>query len=215
MVLADLFRILVGLVITVAVVLILHTATVLPFLNADTSGFGLTRTRSGYHTQGISAQEILSDTRHNPFSATHVIMLAAVDAEILQSRMETGGVNVGGPDAGGQGAVHLMGTRNIRISDGLSFRPHNTLPLPSWADHHHTSPLTLLYIQTLASINSRQITLTPWAGQNLGHPLLLHGTADTRFNIMVHGYGNRSTIHFFTEGKPERLIWSLHSPPRP
>jgi len=212
MVLADLFRILIGLVITVAVVLILHTAAVLPFLNADVTGSHLTRARSGYHTAGVSAQEILSDTRHNPFTAAHIVMLPAVDAEILQSRMETGGVNIGGPDAGGQGAIHLMGTRNIRIMEELNFRPGATTGLD----------FTLSYIQTLASMNNRQITLTPWAGQNLGfnppvtHPAfpmaLDHGRAESRFNIMVHGEGSRSTVHFFTGPKPERLIWGLHSP---
>jgi len=206
MVLADLFRILVGLAVTVAVILILHTAAVLPFLNVDVSGNNITQVRSGLHTSGVSAQEILSDTRHNPFTAAHVVMLPAVDAEILQSRMEVGGVNVGGPDAGGQGTVHLMGTRNIRIMEELSFRPTTTLG----------NNFTLSYIQTLASINNRQITLTPWAGQNLGHPLLAHGqNLDTRFNIMVHGEGSRSTVHFFTGPKPERLIWSLTSPQRP
>jgi hypothetical protein len=83
--------------------------------------------------------------------------------------------------------------------EDLSFRPSTTVD-PSF---------TLSYIQTLASINNKQITLAPWAGQSLGHPILNHGQADTRFNIMVHGYGNRSSVHFFTEPKPERLIWSL------
>jgi len=202
MVLSDLFRILIGMLITVAVIFIIHVSAVLPFLNADTSGFNLTQARSGYHTQGVSAQEILGDTRHNPFNATHVIMLAAVDAEILNSRMEVGGVNVGGPGAGGQGATHLMGVRNIRILDALTFRPTTTFP-----------NFTLTYTQTLASMGNRQITLTPWAGENLGHPLLMHGqNLDTRFNIMVHGEGGRSTIHFFTSAKPERLLWGLHSP---
>ena len=205
MVLADLFRILIGLFITVAVVLILHTVAVLPFLNADVSGTNLTQTRSGIYTAGVSAQEILTDTRRNPFTAAHVVMLPTVDAEILQTRMEIGGVNVGGPGGGGQGAVHLMGTRNIRVMEDLSFRPGTTFG----------TDFTLSYIQTLASMNNRQITLAPWAGQNLGHPLLQHGqNLDTRFNIMVHGYGRRSTVHFFTGPKPERIIWGLHSPPQ-
>jgi hypothetical protein len=116
--------------------------------------------------------------------------------------MEVGGVSLGGPDTGGQAATHLMGTRNIRVMQNLEFRPTTT----TGAD------FALPYIQTLASINNRQLTLTPWAGQNLGHPLLLHGQADTRFNIMVSGTGSRSTIHFFTGEKPERLLWGLHSP---
>ena len=187
MVLADLFRILLGLFITIAVISVLHTVAVLPFLNADVSGTNLTQTRSGLYTTGISAQEILTDTRHNPFTAAHVIMLPAVDAEILQTRME---------------AISYGGMRNIRIMEDLSFRPGATF----------NPNFTLSYIQTLASMNNRQLTLTPWAGESLGHPLLQHGQADTRFNIMVHGYGSRSTVHFFTGPKPERIIWGLHSP---
>ncbi|MCL2577375.1 MAG: hypothetical protein FWE27_04915 [Defluviitaleaceae bacterium] len=216
MVLADLFRILIGLFITVAVILILHTAAVLPFLNADTTGVGLTKARSGLYTTGVSAQEILSDTRNNPFTAAHIVMLPAVDAEILQSRMEVEGVNA---------------VRNIRIMEELSFRPT-------------TTSFTLHYTQTLASMHNRQITLAAWAGQDLGHidtienhergvgNTLAHGTGlrpmhdpsqvdsngntiyypPSRFNIMVHGEGSRSTVHFFTSPKPERLIWGLHSP---
>lgn len=229
MVLADLFRILIGLFITVAVILILHTAAILPFLNVDITGTHLTQTRSGLYTAGVSAQEILTDTRHNPFTAAHVVMLPAVDAEILQSRMEIGGVNVDG-----SGATHLMGTRNIRIMERLSFRPTET----------EGNDFTLSYIQTLASMNNRQITLTRWADPTLGHMdsisnhergvgnTLAHGTGlrpmhdppqidlnekiihfpPSRFNIMVHGEGSRSTVHFFTGPKPERLIWGLHSP---
>lgn len=202
MLLADLFRVLIGLFLTVAVVLILHTVAVLPFLNADVSGANLTQTRSGLHTAGVSAQEVLMDTRHNPFTAAHVIMLPAVDAEILQTRMEVGGVNVGGPGGGGQDAIHLMGIRNIRIMEDLAFRPGATFD----------PDFTLSYIQTLASMNNRQLTLTPWAGENLGHPLLQHGLSDIRLNIMVHGYGSRSTVHFFTGPKPERLVIGLHTP---
>ena len=217
MLFADLFRILVGLFLTLSVLAIINFAAIQPFLTMDITGFRLTQTRSGIYTTGVPSEGILTDTRRLPFTAAHVVMLPTVDAEILRSRMEIGAIgNI--PGAGGQAAEHIMGARHIRLFTqmvDLAGNPtrSNLFFKPRVNPDTNLPFYTLTYHQTLASMHNRQITLIPWQNTNLGHPYLDYGrNLDTRFNIMVQGYGQRSTIHFFTGPKPERLIWGLHSP---